>query len=78
MDEPFRKWLINIDPLETDTGAVEQEWLEILKRILFNSVRRWSNNMVKSHNRSLGGRIKGKPKGKEPLYSPRCFGKIPP
>ncbi|NLA12111.1 MAG: type I-E CRISPR-associated protein Cse1/CasA, partial [Firmicutes bacterium] len=35
MDEPFRRWLAAIDPLETDMGEAEQEWIGTLKRLLF-------------------------------------------
>lgn len=35
MDEPFRRWLAGIHPLKTDMGEAEQEWIRVLKHILF-------------------------------------------
>jgi CRISPR system Cascade subunit CasA len=34
LDMPFRKWLANIDPVQTDIDKAEQEWKDIMKRIL--------------------------------------------
>jgi CRISPR system Cascade subunit CasA len=34
LDEPFRKWLANIDPIQTDIDVAEQEWKNIVKQIL--------------------------------------------
>lgn len=34
LDEPFRKWLANIDPVQTDIAMAEQDWKDNMKRIL--------------------------------------------
>ena len=34
MDEPFRKWLVDIDPLKTDITKADREWKGIVKGIL--------------------------------------------
>lgn len=34
LDMPFRRWLADIDPVQTDIGSAEQEWKNIIKRIL--------------------------------------------
>ncbi len=34
LDMPFRKWLANIDPLQTDIAEAEQDWKNIVRRIL--------------------------------------------
>lgn len=34
LDMPFRRWIANIDPSQTDIGAAEQEWKNTIKRIL--------------------------------------------
>ncbi len=35
LDQPFRKWLADIDPLQTDVEAAELAWKSIVKRILY-------------------------------------------
>lgn len=34
LDMPFRKWLANIDPTQTDLDEAEQDWKSIVRRIL--------------------------------------------
>ncbi|NLI91844.1 MAG: type I-E CRISPR-associated protein Cse1/CasA [Peptococcaceae bacterium] len=34
LDMPFRKWLANIDPMQTDIAKAEQEWKNIVRGIL--------------------------------------------
>jgi len=34
LDEPFRKWLAHIDPMQTDIAMAEQDWKNIVKKIL--------------------------------------------
>ena len=34
LDMPFRKWLADIDPIQTDIAKAEQDWKDILKRTL--------------------------------------------
>lgn len=64
MDMPFRRWLTNIDPVHTDIECAEQEWKNIIKRILLQLGEELTHQ---SGEKAIIGRwVKGK------LYTAPC------
>lgn len=55
LDMPFRKWLANIDPTQTDLDEAEQDWKSIVRRILLQLGEEMMEQAgEKSHYGSVG------------------------
>ena len=69
LDMPFRKWLADIDPVQTDIAKAEQDWKDIVSRILLQLGKEMTHQ---SGEKAITGRWV-----KERLYTaPGAFAKF--
>lgn len=67
LDMPFRRWLADIDPAQSDMEEAEQDWKNIIKRILLQLGEEMTHQ---SGEKAIIGRwVKSKNDSKERLYT---------
>jgi CRISPR system Cascade subunit CasA len=67
LDLPFRKWLADIDPEETDMDEAENKWKDTVQRVLLQLGEEMTHQ---SGEKAITGRwVKSKNDSKEKLYT---------
>lgn len=72
LDMPFRKWLANIDPAQTDIEAAEQYWKNIVKQIILQLGEEMTHQA--GEKAIIGRWVEGRNNSKPRLYTaPSAF-----
>ncbi len=67
LDMPFRRWLADIDPAQSDMGEAEQVWKDTVKRVLLQLGEEMTHQF--GEKAIIGRWVKSKNDSKEKLYT---------